>query len=63
MTSLIAALAIALSSMGIPGLEHYVTDVGDCMPCSATVDVPEETPDIPMGPMAGPDTRKISNGF
>jgi len=63
MTSLIAALAIALSSMGIPGLEHYATDVDDRMPCSSSVDVPDDTPDIPMGPMAGPDTRKISNGF
>jgi len=63
MTSLIAALAIALSSMGIPGLEHYVQDVDVRMPCSSAVDAPDENSDIPMGPMAGPNPRKISNGF
>ncbi len=63
MTSLIAALAIALSSMGIPGFDHLAMEVNDPVPCSSSVDVPDDTPDIPMGPMAGPDTRKISNGF
>jgi hypothetical protein len=63
MTGFIAALAIALSSMGIPGLEHYAFEITDPVPCSASVDVPDETPDVPMGPLAGPDTRKISNGF
>jgi hypothetical protein len=63
MTSIIAALAIVLSSLGVPGFEHYARDVTDPVPCSATVDVPEEGTDIPTGPMAGPDTRKISNGF
>jgi hypothetical protein len=63
MTSFIAALAIALSSLGIPGLERYAFEITDPVPCSSTVDVPEENPEIPMGPLAGPDTRKISNGF
>lgn len=63
MTSLIAVLAIMLSSMGVPGFEHYVLDVDEKLPCSSSVDVPDDTPDVPMGPMAGPDGRKISNGF
>ncbi len=63
MTSIIAALAIVLSSMGVPGMEHFVPIVDTPVPCSSSVDVPDEGSDIPMGPMAGPDTRKISNGF
>ena len=63
MTSIIAALAIVLSSMGVPGFDNYLPGVTDPATCSTTIEVPEEGTDIPTGPMAGPDTRKISNGF
>ncbi len=62
MTSLISALIIALSSMGYPGLELNTLDANDPVPCSA-VETPSEGNEVPWGPAAGPDSRKISNGF
>ncbi len=63
MTSFIAALAIVLSSMGFPGLEHHVLlhDVTDPVPCS-TSDVVTDNGQ-PWEPAQTPDGRKISNGF
>jgi hypothetical protein len=60
MTSLLAAILITLSSLGVPGFDGLAVDPVERQTCDLEVSTDSGQTIVGSG---GPGSRKISNGF